>query len=204
MANDTGNPGPSGDDAALAALRAGERAATERFVRSHAGWMLRLAQRILKDGDAAQDAVQNAFAAFFGKLSDFEGSAATKTWLHRITVNEALMLMRKDRRQSEVPIDPFLPEFDAFGCRIEEPWTTYVTPETLLQRSQTKEQVTALIAQLPDPYRMVLILRDIEDISTAEVAELLELSEANVKVRLNRARAALKKSLEPLMRGRAL
>lgn len=75
-------------------MRAGDRAATELFVRSHAGWMLRLSQRILKDGDAAQD----AFAAFFSKLVEFKGGAAAKTWLHRIRVNEALMLMRKDRR----------------------------------------------------------------------------------------------------------
>ncbi|MDP6342588.1 MAG: sigma-70 family RNA polymerase sigma factor [Alphaproteobacteria bacterium] len=194
----------SRDDDDLAALRTGDRVATERFVREHAAWMLAVARRILRDHGHAEDAVQNAFAAVFKNLEKFDGRSALRTWMHRIVVNEALMLLRKSRRGRETPIDDLLPDFDDAGCRIEDRWTTVETPESLLQQTQTRARISELIDQLPDNYRIVLMLRDIEELSTAEVAELLDMSETNVKVRLHRARAALKKLLEPLIRGQAL
>lgn len=193
---------PGADE--LDALRAGDRGATERFVRRHGGWMLALARRMLRHGSLADDAVQNAFANIFKNLNKFDERSTLKTWMHRITVNEVLMLMRKTNRLREEPIDGFLPVFDENGCRIEAGWTTFQTPETVLQRSQTAARVTELINLLPENFRIVLMLRDIEELSTEEVAEMLELSQANVKVRLHRARAALKKLLEPLMGGQAL
>ncbi len=188
----------------LAALRSGAAAETERFVRSHAGWMLALSRRILREHALAEDATQNAFVNIFKNIDRFDGRSAVKTWMHRIVVNEALMLLRKSRRHLEEPIDGLLPAFDDNGCRLEEPWATMETPETLLRRSETRAKVVERINRLPDNYRIVLVLRDIEELSTADVAEMLELSEAAVKVRLHRARAALKKLLEPLIKGQAL
>ncbi|MCP5084677.1 MAG: sigma-70 family RNA polymerase sigma factor [Alphaproteobacteria bacterium] len=188
----------------LEALRNGDRAETERFVRQHAGWMLALARRMLRNGAQADDAVQNAFANIFKNLSRFDQRSALKTWMHRIVVNEALMLMRKTHRLREEPIDELLPVFDESGCRIEAEWAVFQTPEAVLQQSQASAKITELINTLPENYRIVLMLRDIEELSTEEVAEMLDLSQANVKVRLHRARAALKKLLEPLMGGQAL
>ena len=85
-------------------------------------------------------------------------------------------------------------------CRIEPPWQQPPSPEQLLMSDQTRRAVLEAIGQLPDAYRVTLLLRDIEELSTAEVAAALEVTEANVKVRLHRARAALKSLLEPLMR----
>jgi len=187
--------------ARLDALRTGDAAAIEAFVRQNTPWMLRLANRILRDQGLAEDAVQAAFASIFRALGRFEGRSSLKTWMHRIVANQALMQLRKDRRLQEMSIDALLPEFDISGCRIEDDWQTVETPEALLEKAQTKGTVLALIDTLPDAYRIVLVLRDIEELSTAEVAEMLELTEANVKVRLHRARAALKKLLEPLIRG---
>lgn len=191
-----------GDD--ISSLRTGDPAATADFVRNHITWMLAVARRVLRDEGHAEDAVQNAFVKIFGSLESFEGRSGLKTWMHRILVNEALTVFRRNRPQKDESIDQLLPVFDDNGCRIEAPWASFETPEKLLQQTQTKTRVAELIDKLPDSYRVVVVLRDIEELTTGEVAEALDLSEANVKVRLHRARAALKKLLEPLIRGQEL
>lgn len=192
------------DDSELSAVRSKDRAATERFVRKHAGWMLSVARRIAGDTGHADDIIQSAFANIFKHLDAFDGRSSVTTWMYRIVVNEALMTLRKQRRAGADEVDGLMPVFDANGCRVEGDWTTFETPENLMQRSQTKAMVRDRIDLLPDKYRIVLVLRDIEELPTAQVAEMLELSEANVKVRLHRARAALKSLLEPLIRGQEL
>ena len=184
-------------------LTSGDAASVERFVRRHIGWMLSVARRVLRDAHHAEDAVQNAFAKIFGSIDGFDGRSALKTWMHRIVVNECLMLLRKAGRAETVPIDDLLPIFDRNGCRVEDRWLTMETPESLLLRSDTRALVKSRIDLLPDDYRIILILRDLEELSTADVSDILGISEANVKVRLHRARAALKRLLEPVMKGQA-
>ena len=173
----------------------------ESLVREHIGWMLALAQRMLGDHALAEDVVQEAFINVFRALDDFQQRASLKTWLHRITVNTALMKLRQLKRLAEQPIDALLPEFDRYDCRLETPWNKLETVETILADEQRRNLIHKKIHQLPDAYRIVLLLRDIEDYTTREVADLLAISEANVKIRLHRARTALKKLLEPLLRG---
>ncbi len=185
----------------LPTLQSGDRDGTRRFVRAHAAWMLAVARRILKDADLAQDAVQTGLVNIFKNLHSFDGRSSVRTWMYRIVVNEALQTVRKRQALAEEPIDDLMPVFDASGCREEQRWATIETPESLLQRAQTRARVAEGIARLPDAYRVVLVLRDIEELSTQEVATLLDLSEANVRIRLHRARAALKKRLEPVLRG---
>jgi RNA polymerase sigma-70 factor (ECF subfamily) len=168
-----------------------------QFVREHSDWMLAVAYRILTDQAHAEDAVQTAFSKILSKLATFEGRSALRTWMHRIVTNEALMSLRKIKRQNEHSIDELLPVFDGSGCRIEFESNEIPTPEALLSRRQTHDQIRGAIMSLPDKYRIVLCLRDIEGLSTTETSKALGLSEANVKVRLHRARAALKKLLEP-------
>ena len=190
------------DDEALLIerLRTGCNRAAERLVRDHAGWMLSVARRYVKEDALAEDCVQEAFLSAFSNIDEFEGRSSLKTWLHRITVNAALMKLRSLRRHDSQSIDELLPEFDANDCRIEAPWHHMATPAELLERKDTRALIAAMIGELPDGYRIILLLRDIEERSTTEVAELLGLSESNVKVRLHRARAALKKLLEPILR----
>ena len=185
----------------LSLLLEGDDKATEQFVRQHCGWMLNVARRIVGNDSDAEDVVQAAFSNIFNKLGSFNSRSSLKTWMYRIVVNEALMLLRKRDRRRESSLDGLMPEFDANGCRVEGDWAEIRTPENLMQQSQTADRVTEMIRQLPENYRIVLVLRDIEELSTPEVAEILEISEANVKVRLHRARSALKKLLEPLFRG---
>ena len=190
------------DDEALLIerLRTGCNRAAERLVRDHAGWMLSVARRYVKEDALAEDCVQEAFLSAFSNIDKFEGRSSLKTWLHRITVNAALMKLRSLRRNDSQSIDELLPEFDANDCRIEAPWHHMATPAELLEREDVRALIAAKIGELPNGYRIILLLRDIEERSTTEVAELLGLSESNVKVRLHRARTALKKLLEPILR----
>ena len=173
----------------------------EQLVRENIGWMLALAQRLMGERALAEDAVQDAYMDAFRGLDKFAGQSSIKTWLRRITINSCLMKLRRMKRLAETPIDEFMPEFDAFNCLVEPRWNHLASVEDVMQNADLRNTVQQGIARLPDAYRIVLELRDIEGFDTAEVSEMLDLTESNVKVRLHRARAALKKILEPLMRG---
>lgn len=189
------------DASLIEGLKAGEERAAEQFVRTHGGWMLAVARRIAGDTGLAEDCVQEAFLKALKSIESFEGRSSLKTWLHRIVVNQTLMKLRSRKSKAESPLDELLPAFDENACRIEEPWETQATPEEICERQDQRSLVQAKIKALPESYRLVLQLRDIEEMTTQEVAVALGLSEANVKVRLHRARSALKKLLEPLLKG---
>ncbi len=177
---------------------------SEKLVREHISWMLALARRMLGDHALAEDAVQDAFINAFRALDSFEGRSSLKTWLHRITVNACLTKMRQSRQRAEQVIDEYLPEYDQYNCRIEAPWDHLASVDDILENDHLRDLVRTKIFELPEQYRNVLLLRDIEGYDTGEVALLLDISVSNVKVRLHRARSALKKLLEPLLRGEIL
>lgn len=162
--------------------------------------MLGLANRVLMDPHLAEDAIQEALMAVHNKGSDFDGRADIRTWLYRITINAALTLRRK-RVKSECNIDDLQPDFDANACRIEEPWTELRTTSEVLEEAELTSYVRRSVEALPEAYRTCLQLRDFEELSVREVSEILDISEENVKVRTHRARSALKRLLEPLLRG---
>lgn len=172
----------------------------EELVRANIGWMLGLAEHLLRDKTLAEDCVQDSFVRAFRGLADFEGRSTVKSWLHRITVNTCITKLRKQQRLAEQSIDEYLPEFDRNDCRLKMPWSNLATVDEVMESEDTRRQVNEFIDKLPDSYRVVLLLRDIEEYDTAEVAVMLDISENNVKVRLHRARAALKKLLEPALR----
>jgi RNA polymerase sigma-70 factor (ECF subfamily) len=172
----------------------------ETIVRDNIAWMIAVAERLLNDRALAEDAVQEAFISAFRGLHTFQNKSTLKTWLHRITVNTALMKLRQLKRLAEQPIDEYLPEFDKNECRIEAAWQAIPSTEEIISTEQQRAQIHTAINQLPDAYRIVLLLRDIEGYATDEVAQLLNISASNVKVRLHRARSALKKLIEPLLR----
>ena len=173
----------------------------ERVIRQHGGSMLAVARRLLGNEADAHDCLQEAFLLAFDKLDSFQGRSALRTWLHRIVVNTALMALRRRKHKNEQPIDPLMPEFDANGCRLEPTWRLEESADSLIQREEVRTLVLKAIDQLPDSYRIVLVLRDIEEYNTDEVAKLLETNPGVVKTRLHRARAALKKLLEPVFSG---
>jgi RNA polymerase sigma-70 factor (ECF subfamily) len=191
--------------ALVAALQAGDEAAYERLVRSHAGRMLRVARRLLADEEDARDAVQEAFGAVFRSIGSFAGEARLATWMHRIVVNAALMKLRSRRRRPEEPIDPLLPAFDWDGHRVTPAGSAAAAaagsaPDAAAERNELRQLVQSAIDRLPERYRTVLVLRDIEDLDTGEVAELLGVGTGVVKTRLHRARQALRTLLDPELR----
>jgi RNA polymerase sigma-70 factor (ECF subfamily) len=181
-------------------LRSRDRQAVERFVREHTGWMLALALRYVRDSALAEDCVQEAFLQAFRNIREFEGRSALKSWLFRIVVNTALMKLRSRRGSLEQPLDDVLPQIDCGRNSVATAWSEMATPEQLLERKQACELVAAKMLELPDGYRIVLLLRDIEGLSTEETARLLATTEGAVKVRLHRARAAFRELVEPVLR----
>jgi RNA polymerase sigma-70 factor (ECF subfamily) len=177
-------------------LRAGHEAAFEAVVRQFGGRMLAVARRILGNEIDAQDAVQDAFLVAFRSLGRFEGRSTLATWLHRIAVNCALMRIRSQKRSRERPIEDFLPQFLADGHRQNPGSAWAITYDSAVADNETRELVRQSIDALPESYRLILLLRDIEERTTEETAELLELSVANVKTRLHRARQALRELLD--------
>ena len=171
----------------------------ETAVRAYLPRMLTTATRILRDPGEAGDAVQDACLQAYRNLDRFEGRSAIGTWLHRIAVNAALARLRKRKSLREGGIDDHLPEYDQFGVLLGDPNWREVTPESLLMRAETRQIVRETIDQLPESYRIVLILRDIEELDTAEAAEALDCSSGSIKTRLHRARLALKKLLHPIL-----
>ena len=193
---------PSTDEAELvAALRANDPAAYERLVRTHTPRLLALARRIVQNEEDAHDAVQEAFLSVFKSLTNFDGTAKLSTWLHRIAVNAALMRLRTKRRHPEASLDGLLPRFVEDGHQADPPAPWQETAEKLLERKETRTHVRDSIDQLPESYRTVLLLRDIEEMNTDETARMLGLTEGVVKTRLHRARQALRTLLDPHVRG---
>ena len=187
-----------GDQELVARLRAGEDAAYEIVVREHTSRLLSVTLRLLKDREEARDAVQETFLSAFRAIDKFEGGAAVGTWLHRIAVNCALMRIRSRRAKPEQPIEDLLPTFDETGHRegaSSAPWED--DGHARLESQERDALVRRCIDQLPDSYRTVLLLRDIEELDTLETATLLGITENAVKIRLHRARQALRGLLDP-------
>ncbi len=189
-----------GEDSLLGPLRQGEPAAFEALVRRETPRLLAVARRLLRNEEDAKDAVQDAFVSAFRSLDAFEGSCQVSTWLHRITVNAALMRLRTRRRKPEESIEDLLPTFLEDGHHARHPHEWRDNGEEILARKEDRDFVRACIDRLPEAHRTVLLLRDIEDLDTAEAARALGTSEAAVKVRLHRARQALRTLLEPRFR----
>jgi RNA polymerase sigma-70 factor (ECF subfamily) len=193
---------PTSDDAALVTrLQEGDAQAFEQLVRVHGSRLLRVARRMLQSEEDARDAVQDAFVAVIRSIRKFGGNAMLSTWLHRIVINAALMKLRTRKRKPEEDIEALLPRFleDGHQSPRSLPWSE--PADAALERTELAALVRRKIDELPDTYRLVLLLRDIEELSTEETAEALGITANAVKIRLHRARQALRTLLDPHMRG---
>lgn len=179
------------EDRLVAGLRAGDDRAYEQLVRTFGGRLLAVAQRILRNDEDARDALQAAYLSAFRSIDRFEGSCRLSTWLHRIVVNAALMKLRSRRRRPEESLEPLLPTYLDDGHHAERFSRTDLPADVSMEREETRAAVRACIAQLPDRYRSILVMRDLEDVSNTEVAEMLGVTPNAVKIRLHRARQAL-------------
>lgn len=184
-------PQPFDDDEILARLRAGDPTACDACVRAHSDAIFRLARRMLGDDREAEDIVQETFLNAWKSLDSFDGRARLGTWLFRIAYNNALMRLRRR---------PRIESLDADSSNDSEPMPERViawdaSPEALVELKETREILDHATDTLPATLRTVFVLRDLEDRSTAETAQILGVSEQVVKVRLHRARLALRERL---------
>lgn len=182
----------------LEAFRSGDAAGFEQAVRQFGGRLLALARQLLRNEEDAQDAVQDAFVTAFRSACSFEGRSSLSTWLHQIVVNSALMKLRTQRRRREQPIEDLLPTFidDGHQARPAVRWSESAV--AALEREEMRQSVRESIDRLPESYRTILVLRDIQELDAQTVADLLGISTDLVKVRLHRARQALRTLLDPL------
>jgi len=194
-------PAAVADDATLLArMQAGDDDAFEACVRAYSGQLLAVARRILSHEEDARDAVQDAFLSAFKGIGRFDGLSRISTWLHRIVVNAALSRLRTRRRRPETSIEDLLPHFAEGEHQIDPPAPWKATSVAILQEQEARDMVRGCINRLPETYRIVLVLRDIEGLSTEETAQLLDTTLGVVKTRLHRARQALRSFLDPYFR----
>jgi RNA polymerase sigma-70 factor, ECF subfamily len=179
------------DSTLLDGLRRGNEASYELMVRQYGGRMLAVARGLVRHDEDARDIVQSAFLSAFKGLRTFKGDCQLATWLHRIVVNAALMKLRTRRRKPEESIEPLLPTYLEDGHHAQDFADWAGQADRMLEQKEVRQTVRDAIASLPESHRVILMLRDIEEMTTEAVAAELGITANAVKIRLHRARQAL-------------
>lgn len=192
---------PADEDMLIAALKRGDASAFETLVRDHAGRMLAVSRRYLPNEDDARDAVQEALLSAFKAIGEFSGQSRISTWLHRIVVNASLMKLRRRAARPEQSIDDLLPTFLADGHNANPAAVWSESVSDAVDRAELRQFVRDCIAQLPESYRVVLMMRDIDGLESEEAAAALGIQPNALKTRLHRARQALRTLLDARFRG---
>ena len=182
---------PLSDEEVVARVLAGETSMFEIVMRRYNQRLYRVARAILRNDSEAEDVMQDAYVRAYEHLDQFAGRAKFSTWLTRIAVHEALTRQRLGNRYQE--LEP-MSEGDG-GDPMDGFASMALNPEEQASNAQLRSLLEEAVEKLPDAYRTVFMLRDVEEMSTTDSATVLEITEENVKVRLHRARALLRKSL---------
>ncbi|MCB0101628.1 MAG: sigma-70 family RNA polymerase sigma factor [Anaerolineales bacterium] len=189
-------------DFSIEALQNGDRTEFARLVDTYSPQIYRLGLKMLGNQQDAEDVLQNTFLNALTHIAGFEGRSSLSTWLYRIAANEALMLIRK--RKPNINIEDMQHE-NADDVPLPETFVDWsVLPEKELVTGEGKKAIESAVKRLPENLRMVFVLRDVEGISIKETAEILNLTEVNVKTRLLRARMALREQLSSYYAERTL
>lgn len=191
----TFGPKALSEDRAVAAAKRGQAAAFDELWRSHSKRILRTTYRITKNLEDAEDALQDSFLRAFVHIKEFDGRARFSTWLTRIAINSALMILRKKRSSHELPIDDRGDhdgnrEFESILCHAPN-------PEANCAQRERERILRGAICKLRPTIRQAVELQKLQEYSLHETARMMGLSVAAAKTRLSRAKAALRKSLKP-------
>jgi len=182
------------DEAAIVAqARLGDAKAFSELLRRYEGKIFRLALHITQNREDAEDVLQEAFLKAYEHLDQFQGQSKFYTWIVRIAVNQALMKLRKRKSDRSVSLDETIDTGEDTVAREIAAWDE--NPEQQYSREEINEILSSAIDGLAPIYRAVFVLRDVDDLSTEETAEALELSVPAVKSRLLRARLQLRDKL---------
>jgi RNA polymerase sigma-70 factor (ECF subfamily) len=177
------------------ALKRKEASAFEQLIAQHGAMLYRVALRLLGQREEAEDTLQEALLKVHQNIHTFDGRAALTTWLYRIVVNTALMRLRAQTRTPEELLDTAGPLFTDEGEHAQEVAEWALTPEAVLLRQETLSVLQQGIERLPELYRAVYVLAEIEGLPYQEIATILDLSVGTVKTRLHRARLFLRAML---------
>ena len=185
------------DPELVLAAKAGDLAAFEELATRHERQIYTLAFRILRHPHDAEDVTQQAFLSALENLTTFRAEASFATWLSRIATFAALKIIRKRKGLDTVSLEEATEPGEDYDS---VPHPEYIadwkeSPERLVERNETRRLLNDALAQLDEKHRLVFVLRDVEGLSVKETADALDLSEANVKVRLLRARLQLREHL---------
>jgi RNA polymerase sigma-70 factor (ECF subfamily) len=184
----------------LVALRRGDAAAFRQLVETYSPRVYNLALKMLGDPDLAEDILQETFVNAYRAIDRFEGRSHISTWLYRIAHNAVLMRLRKEQRIPD--LKSLEDDVDLDTMSTAGQWED--VPERRLLQAELLAKMDEALGNLSEALRVVFVLRDIDGLSTAETAEVLDLSETAVKSRLHRARLALREQLAPYLQGMAL
>ena len=188
------------DEALVARARAKDVAAFEELVARYEDKLYRLAMRFVRNETDAQEILQEAFLSAWKNLPSFEGRAQFGSWMYRVTVNAALMLLRSRNRHPEVDVDEIEPT--TLSEAVDQ--ASHVSgnlgdwsqrPDNQLQSEELRKHIQKAVDALPAGLRTVFLLRDVEELSTEDTAEMLGLSVPAVKTRLHRARLTLREAI---------
>jgi RNA polymerase sigma-70 factor (ECF subfamily) len=190
--------GAPSDDELVARARARDLSAFEELVDRHEDRLYRVAMRLLRNENDAREVLQDALVSAWQNLDSFAGRAQFGSWIYRVTVNAALMLLRSRRRRPTVSVDDLSPT--ALDEAVQDShlvsgsdWSK--RPDEQLQSGELKEHIQAALDTLPEILRVVFVLRDVEGMSTEETADILAITIPTVKTRLHRARLALREAI---------
>ncbi len=193
MTAEGSRPGIEDEAAVLALARQGDARAFSELMQKYEGKIFRLAQHITQNREDAEDVLQETFLKAYEHLDQFQGNSKFYTWVVRIAVNQALMKLRKRRTDRSVSLDEGIDTGEDTVVREIAAWDE--DPEQQYSREELAEILDSAVQSLAPPYRTVFVLRDIDELSTEETAEALELSIPAVKSRLLRARLQLREKL---------
>jgi len=181
---------PLSDEEVVRRVLDGETDLFELIMRRYNQRLYRVARAILRDDSEAEDVMQDAYVRAYGHLSQFAGRSQFATWLTRIAIHEALARVQRRKKTDQLGANKWNDGEGEMNIA-----ATALNPEEQLSASELGRALESAILSIPEQYRLVLMMRDVEQLSTSETATALDLSEENVKVRLHRARAMVRKNL---------
>jgi RNA polymerase sigma-70 factor, ECF subfamily len=191
------------DDTQLVArLKQRDKSALEDLVHVHGAKMYGVALQFMRNEYDAHEVMQDALVSIWNKIGTFEGKSAFTSWIYRVTANAGLMALRKKKRhENDVSLDATASDDDDTPLPALQLKDKRPLPDAEAMTGELGQQVRAAIDQLPEPYRVVVLLRDVEELPMEEVMEATGLSEPALKSRLHRARLALREALLPYLKG---
>lgn len=182
------------DTALVEQFRKGSIEAFEEIITRYEAKVFNLAMRFTRNQEDAEEVLQDVFATIYRKIDGFQGKSAFSSWLYRIIVNAAFMKLRKRKQHSTVSIEDLTPAVKQF-CLDRDSLFAHRS-DSLSINNELREVLQGAINRLPEQYRAVFVLRDVDGLSNQEVSEILELSIPAVKSRLHRSRLMLRKKLQ--------